>query len=83
MADFSHSGPERRYIAVKRSTELSDWLNKYTPFNFGGSIDAGNVLAKWLPPFDNPTDYWWSSEYYWGALVWFYFLSYESESLCR
>jgi hypothetical protein len=54
-------------------------LKKQFPAVFGPSLDIGNVLAKWLPPFYSPAGYWWSSEYYWGAMIWFYFLSYESK----
>jgi hypothetical protein len=72
----------RTYIAVKKQTWLSQWLNDKLPYDFELSVDAGTTLAKWLPPFQSPADYWWSSEYYWGALIWFFFLSYESEKSC-
>jgi len=71
--------PGRQYILVKQFTWLSEVLNKQFPGVFGTSFDTANVLAKWLPPFYTPVGYWWSSEYYWGAMIWFYFLSYESK----
>jgi hypothetical protein len=64
---------------VKQQTWLSQWLKEKLPYDFELSMDAGTTLAKWLPPFQSPADYWWSSEYYWGSLIWFFFLSYESE----
>jgi hypothetical protein len=64
---------------VKQLTFLSELLNKQFPAVFGISFDIANVLARWLPPFTNPAGYWWSSEYYWGAMIWFFFLSYESK----
>lgn len=78
-----NSLPGRHYIRVaKRQTWLSQWLNDKLPYDFVLSVDAGSTLAKWLPPFQSPAHYWWSSEYYWGAMVWFFFLSYESEWFC-
>lgn len=71
--------PGRQYVAAKHLTWLSELLNKQLPAGFGLSFDIANVLAEWLPPFYTPVGYWWSSEYYWGAMIWFYFLSYESK----
>jgi hypothetical protein len=79
MLTVMNSSPGRTYIAVKKQTRLSQWLNDKLPFDFELVIKAGNNVAKWLPPFQNPADYWWSSEYYWGAMIWFFFLSYESK----
>jgi len=73
------SSLERTYIAVKQQTWLSRWLNEKLPYDFELSVDAGTTLVKWLPPFQSPADYWCSSEYYWGALIWLFFLSYESK----
>ena len=64
-----------------KQTWLSQWLTDKLPFDFEPLIDAGNTLAEWLPPFQSPADHWWLSEYYWGAMIWFFFLSYESEQL--
>jgi hypothetical protein len=69
----------RTYIAVQSQTRLSRWLNDKLPFDLKLLVGAGNTVAKWLPPFQSPADYWWSSEYYWGAMIWFFFLSYESK----
>jgi hypothetical protein len=66
-------------MAVIHLAWLSELVNKQLPAMFGPSFDTAEVLAKWLPPFHTPEGYWWSSEYYWGAMIWFYFLSYESK----
>jgi hypothetical protein len=71
--------PGRFYEKVIRLPLLSGLLNEQSPAVFGPSFDNAKVLAKWMPPFHTPAWYWWSSEYYWGAMVWFYFLSYESK----
>lgn len=73
------SMPGRFYMKVLRPTYPSELLNRQLPAVFGPTFDSAKVLAKWLPPFNNPAGYWWSSEYYWGAMIWFFFLSYESK----
>jgi hypothetical protein len=73
--------PGRQYIKVPRRTWLSRLLDGYFPEGYGFAFDLGHLLERWLPPFDDPAHFWWSSEYYWGALIWFYFLSHQSELL--
>lgn len=62
---------------MKHTTWISQRLNEQLPFDL--AVDAGAVLDKWLPPSHGSADYWWPSEYYWGALTWSFFLSYESK----
>jgi hypothetical protein len=75
----SNSMPGRQWVAVPRRTLLSKLLKGLFPDGTGLPFDIAHLLEKWLPPFEDPAHFWWSSEYYWGALIWFYFLSYESE----